>query len=169
MSWDVLIMPADSRQSSEGAKPQSLGDAAQVRAKISKTFPAVNWKDPALGVLQGNGWTIEFNHQATGKTDSIMLNVRGGGDPIASIVKLCKDNGWAAWDGSSGELLNLDAPSAKSWQEFQGYRDQVIASTGRPAESPKFVREHPGLFVSAGILVLVVVMYMAWKSSWRGS
>jgi hypothetical protein len=66
MSWDIFIFSQDPRHLAKGAKPAPLGDAAEVRAKISKSLPDVNWKDPAWGVLEGKGWSIEFNHQTNG-------------------------------------------------------------------------------------------------------
>jgi len=159
MSWDIFIFSTDPRHLSAGTKPHSLGDAADVRAKISKSLPAVNWKDPAVGVLEGKGWSIEFYHQANGATQDIMLSVRGGGDPVASIVKLCKDNGWVALDSSSGKLLNLDVPSSQSWQQFQAYRDQVVASTREPQRQVPH-HEHPGGFLLIGLSAIIVVTYL---------
>ncbi len=163
MSWDVFIFSSDPRLLSEGAKLPSLGGAGEVRNKISKSLPAVNWKDPAWGVLEGKGWSIEFNHQTNGVTDCIMLLVRGGGDPVTSIAKLCQDNGWVALDSSNGELLNLNAPSSNSWQEFQGYRDHVVASKQQPLQRPNVSHEHPGLFLSVSTLVIIFAVYLARK------
>lgn len=90
-----------------------------------------------------------------------MLHVRGGGDPLPAIVSICKSNGWVALDCSSGELISLDAPSSKSWREFQGYRDQIVAST-QVAQRSSFVREH-AVMLSAGILVIIVIAYFVWQ------
>jgi hypothetical protein len=162
-SWDVFIFSTDPRHLSEGTKPPSLGDAASVRAMISQSLPTVDWKNPAWGVLEGKGWSIEFNHQTNGVADSIMLLVRGGGDPATSIVKLCKENGWVALDSSSGELLNLDAPSSKGWRQFQAYRDQIVASAVQPTQRSNVLREHPVLFISTGLWIIVGIVYLARK------
>jgi hypothetical protein len=114
-------------------------------------------------VLDGAGWSIEFNHEANGVTHCVMLLVRGGGDPVTSIVKLCKDNGGVALDSSTGELLSLDSPSPKSWQEFQEYRDHVVGSTEQTPAKQNSLREHPGYVLSAIVLVVIVIIYFAWR------
>jgi hypothetical protein len=96
-----MIFTKDPREFLGETKPPSLGDAGDVRTKISQSLPKVDWTDPAWGILDDNGWSIEFNHQTNGATESLMLHVRGGGDPISAIVKLSKDNGWVAYDTSA--------------------------------------------------------------------
>jgi hypothetical protein len=157
MSWDIMILTKDPREFSGDTKPPPLGGAGEVRTKISKSLPKVDWTDPAWGVLDGNGWSIEFNHETNGITDSIMLHLRGGSDPIVAIVKLCKDNGWVAYDTSADGLLDLAAPSAKSCQEFQAFRDKVIASTEQPPARPSLIRQHPVAFTSVGLLLIIIV------------
>jgi hypothetical protein len=156
-----MIFTKDPRGFTGDTKPPPLGDAGDVRSQITKVLPKVDWHDPAWGILEGSGWSIEFNHQTNGVTESIMLHVRGGGDPLTPITSMCKSNGWIALDCSSGELVNLDAPSSKSWQEFQGFRDKIVAST-QAAPKPSFVREHP-VMLGAGLVVLAVIIYLVWK------
>ncbi|MCA9449858.1 MAG: hypothetical protein KC931_22240, partial [Candidatus Omnitrophica bacterium] len=92
MSWDVVLLnfqgdPPDTDDLSDAFNdPPAMGDAAEIREKVSESLPGVDWSDPAWGVLQGDGWSIEFNHQETGETATMMLHVRGGGDPITSIA-----------------------------------------------------------------------------------
>ena len=132
----------DPRKFTGDTKPPPLGDAGDVRSQITKVLPKVDWHDPAWGILEGSDWSIEFNHKKSGLSEYMMLHVRGGGDPLSAITAMCKSNGWVALDCSSGDLINLDAPSSKSWKEFQGYRDQIVAST-QAAQKPNFVRKHP--------------------------
>jgi hypothetical protein len=162
MSWDVMIFTKDPRTFTGDTGPPPLGDAGDVRLRIAKVFPKVDWRDPAWGVLEGRGWSIEFNHQTNGMTTSIMLHVRGGGDPLTAITSLCRSNGWVALDCSSGELIDLVAPSSKSWREFQEYRNQIGGST-QAAQKPNFVREHPELMLSVGLLAVAVIVHMARK------
>jgi len=103
-----------------------MGDAVEVRSNISKVLPDVDWSDPAWGVLDGDGYSIEFNFQPDGPVTGFMLHVRGGSDPIAAIVKLCSAHGWAAIDTSTGDYIDLQAPSHEGWESFQGFRDQIV-------------------------------------------
>ena len=168
MSWDVMLFkfegePPDFEELPDDFKPPTMGDAAALRRSISASLPGVDWSDPAWGILDGDGWSIEFNHQATGQTDQIMLHVRGGGDPIVAIVKLCKTNGWSAFDTSSGEFLNLDAPSAEGWTGFQEFRDKVVATSTQ--EQPQSLSR--GHYVAIGlgvILVMVIIVVLVMKN-----
>jgi len=133
MSWDVLIQRYDGVPPSVDAIPDdfrfpSMGDASAVRGLISTACPSVDWSDPAWGILDGDGYSIEFNFQEDGEVDSFMLHVRGGGDAISPIVSLCKTNGWVALDTSTGDFMDLESPSDDGWKEFQAFRDQVVAS-----------------------------------------
>jgi hypothetical protein len=61
--------------------------------------------------------------------NSMMLHVRGGGDPIATIAQFAKPQGWSALDCSKMEFLSLENPSQECWQRFQAYRDKILKQT----------------------------------------
>jgi len=126
MSWDVQLL----RPAAAGAPDAPLGPAEEVRASISAIHPAVDWSDPAWGVLEGKDWSIELNTGADPVITSIMLHVRGSGDPVSAIAALCKGTGWSAFDLATGELLDPDKPSADGWADFQGFRGQLLAAAG---------------------------------------
>src|SRR5436309_3480088 len=111
MSWDVMIfsarnLPAGIREPPDDWQAESMGEADDVRTAINASMPDVDWSDRAWGLLDGTGWSIEFNFQADGPVDHFMLHVRGGGNPITPIVALCKKNGWAALDTSTAEFID---------------------------------------------------------------
>jgi hypothetical protein len=108
-----------------------MGQAHSVRARISESLPGVDWSDPAWGVFEGAGYSIEFNFQKDGAVDGFMLHVRGGGDPMEAIARLCATNGWVALDTSTGEFMDLQRPSRDSWESFQAFRDRALATLGR--------------------------------------
>ena len=90
MSWDVMIfsaheLPAGSREPPDDWRPEPMGEADDVRAAINASMAGINWSDPAWGVLDGTGWSIEFDFQAEGPVDHFMLHVRGSGDPITPM------------------------------------------------------------------------------------
>lgn len=103
-----------------------IGEADIVRTEITRLLPNVDWSDPAWGILDGDGYSIEFNLQRDGVVDGFMLHVRGGGDPVSAIARLCSASGWVALDTSTGEFMDLDHPSHEGWASFQSFRDQVI-------------------------------------------
>ena len=103
-----------------------MGDAQDVRQAISGAVPGVDWSDPAWGIHKSEGFSIVFNFQASGPVEAFTLHVRGGGDPLPTIVGLCSLNGWVALDHATGELIDLDHPSQGGWVAFQRFRDKVI-------------------------------------------
>lgn len=108
-----------------------IGEAEMVRTQITRVLPGVDWSDPAWGILDGDGYSIEFNLLSNGVVDGFMLHVRGGGDPVSAIARLCSASGWVALNTSSGEFMDLDHPSHESWESFQSYRDQIVATFSR--------------------------------------
>lgn len=121
MSWDVVILDS-------GEPPQALGPAERVRASISNIVPTVDWSDPAWGTLESEEWSIEFNVGDAPVVESVMLHVRGDGDPLPVIASICATNGWAALDTSTDERLDLAAPSRKGWDDFRALREAVLQS-----------------------------------------
>jgi hypothetical protein len=106
-------------------KAVPLGEASEVRQRISTVLPQVDWTDPAWGTLDGEGFSIEFNTKAEGTIDGLMLHVRGNGDPLPAIGSLCRQNGWAALDMTTGDFLDAANPSRAGWDDFREFRDQI--------------------------------------------
>jgi hypothetical protein len=139
VSWDLLVMAFDGppppiEEWTDDFRPPILGSAIEVRNRISSSFPGVDWKDPSWGYLNDDGYLIEFNVGKEEVVGSFMMHVRGGRNPLESIVKLCRKHGWYAYDCSTGEFIDLDMPSQEGWQGFQSFRDQVIGSLGKDSD-----------------------------------
>lgn len=135
MSWDIMIFKSDEKhrnqQPEDGAQeipPPPMGDAGDVKAKLSQSLPDIDWTDPAWGVLDFDGGSIEFSIQKEGVIDSFMLHVHGGGDPVSIIDNLCLENGWDALDCDSGEFMNSDDASAGDRAEFQKIMDNIMGN-----------------------------------------
>jgi hypothetical protein len=131
MSWDVMLFrfageaPA-SMDDINDAQQLPLGAAADVRAGISAGLTQTSWDDPAWGIFDGDGFSIEFNVGDDDPVDSMMLHVRGGGDAVAAIMSFAAPLSWAALDCSTGEFLDPAAPSERGWKDFQAFRDKII-------------------------------------------
>ncbi len=131
MSWDLSV----------DAPSGSMGTPEEVRKKIADVFSFVDWSDPSMGVVQEAGYTLEFSFDdfedeedegeaaaAGAPVAGFMICVRGGGEPLLKIVKLCKANGWSLGDTGSGEEIDLDNPSNQGWKDFQAFRDKAAGS-----------------------------------------
>ena len=135
MSWDVLVLnlggkpPPSDAADADPVGP--LGPAAQVRRRIAKHLPGVDWSDPASGLYERDGFTIEFRAGDDDPIDLIMLHVRGGGDAIRALLQFANPNGWALLDCSTSEFLDPENPSAEGWEGFQAFRDKAARTPKR--------------------------------------
>jgi hypothetical protein len=132
MSWDVVVLNYGGEMSPEemlDAEPVGpLGPAAQVRKRIAKHLPGVDWSDPVWGLYKGDGFTIEFNTGKDDPIDTIMLHVRGGGDAIPALLGFANPNRWSLLDCSTSEFLDPENPSAEGWEGFQAFRDKALGA-----------------------------------------
>jgi len=134
MSWEVIIYnfegdpPVSMDDLPEDYIPPSLGDSEEVREKLSASLPDIDWSEPSAGLLEGDGWTMEFNIRESEEVERIVLHIRGSGNPIQSICRFCLENEWEALDCATGEFINLANPSPESWKEFQDFHDEVLNS-----------------------------------------
>lgn len=131
MSWDVMLLnlggqPPDLAKFEKDFEPPPLGNAQDVRDRISASAPTVDWADPTWGILFCDAWSIEFSLGKNEVVDSAMLHVRGGGDPVTFILRLCSANCWAAFDLSTGDFISPDNLSTAAWEEFQQFRDRAL-------------------------------------------
>jgi hypothetical protein len=141
MSWDVVICHANGRSHAadrpEECQDNSLGDAAEVRNRLSAYFDELEWLDSSWGLLLGERFSLEFRLNAASPVESITLHVRGSGDPLGTIASLCKHFGWHALDRATGQLLDLDNPRSQGWIEFQAFRERVLKQYRRPLDKQR--------------------------------
>ncbi len=142
MSWDVMIFNTTGsvrphiEQFTE-SDYQPLGSAVDVRERLSNIVPDIDWTDPAWGIYEGDGFSIEFNVGTEDPIDTMMLHARGSGDAIKAIVNFARPLGWSALDCSTDEFLDLDRPSHDGWEEFKVFRNKVYKQTSHSDESER--------------------------------
>ncbi len=137
MSWDVIVFDFDGKPPAnilglpDDYEIPEIGASDVVRKAISSGFPATDWSDTGWGVVDGDGWSIEFNIGQEAEVGQMMIwHVRGSGDPVTPIAALCKAQGWSPLDSVDSQFLDLDAPSTEGWEHFQAFRDQILAKGG---------------------------------------
>jgi len=111
-----------------------LGTGDEVRSRISAHLPHVDWSHPAWGLYAGNGFTFEFSVGPEEPVVSFAIHVRGGGDPIADLLRFAVLNGWHLLDWSTGEPIDPASPSYAGWHGWQAYRDKIRSREGSGAE-----------------------------------
>jgi len=137
MSWDVFLMSKkidfDSPESQQMQKEDlpSLGKKEEIIQKLTQLLPDLDYSDTSWGLLRDNIHSIEFNTGAEEVVASIMLHIRGGGNPAQIIEKVCTAMGWYALDCSTGEYLQFDQKDQASFEAWQGFRDKIV---GRPSD-----------------------------------
>lgn len=91
-----------------------LGMAEEVRKAVSRALPGIDWTEAVQGVYEGRSYSIEVELPSRGVVDSFGLHVRGSGNPLPVIARLCRQNGWVAFESAAGTFLDLDDHSWES-------------------------------------------------------
>ena len=131
MSWDVLLtrLPEHVRSIGEIPKdyrPQALGPRSEVGEALAIAVPSVDMTDPAWGMLEGPGWSIELNIGHADPVDAIMLHIRGSGDDVLThVFRMAAELTCHVVDCSDGELITEGATG--QWHAWQEFRNRVIA------------------------------------------
>lgn len=125
MSWDVAIVkikgPFRPIAEVEDTDYASIGSHTAVVRAIRAEFPTAKWsKDKTHATFNGGDFSIEFDLSSVEDANTVVLNVRGSGDPIPAILKLTQANGWVAVDCSTSEFIDPANPSHEGWEGYRG-------------------------------------------------
>jgi hypothetical protein len=92
----------------------------------SSTAAEKEWSSRAKfkGLYEGQGFTLELFVQ-DGQISFFHIDVRGGGNPMPLLARLCSMHKWAIND-VTGKVVDLSLPTAPGWEEFTQWRDQAI-------------------------------------------
>jgi hypothetical protein len=135
VSWDVLILHPESTSEPPEDRPRlkPLGMAEEVRRAVSRALPGIDWTEPVQGSYDSRGCSIDVELPSRGVVDSVGLHVRGIGNPLPAIMRLCRQNGWVAFDSAAGTFLDLEDPSPEGWKSgfLRGARLQALAQLHR--------------------------------------
>ena len=126
--------PPPVEQMSSDWRGECLGSQTEVRGKISRVLPEVDWSDPSWGIFDGDGFSFEFNVGGEDPSDGFMIHVRGGGAAVTQLLKLAASTGWYLLDCSQGEWLHHCKDPEAGWTGFQAYREQVFSKINNQAE-----------------------------------
>ena len=131
MSWDIFIANFPRDMSRLGDLPRDfklspLGARSELINRIRQILPGADFKDPAWGIFEGDGFSIEFNIGKEENCDGLMLHVRGGGSrAMATIAELLQRLQLRGIDCQTSEFFSYEA-AERSFGQWQKYRDQVI-------------------------------------------
>ncbi|WP_070138637.1 hypothetical protein [Crocinitomix algicola] len=126
MSWDVVLLKEKFDSNNKDYQPPTLGKKTELISKLTKIIPNLDFTDTNWGVMEGDGFSIEFNIGNTEDVDSIMLHIRGGGEPTKVIQRIMQEFKWESLDCSTGNFMELNNISTESWMKFQSWRDKIF-------------------------------------------
>ena len=96
-----------------------LGKRKDVVTAIEATFPGIEREGPSDLLYRDGDLSIGFGLEGRDPVDSVMLEVRGEGDPITPLLELATRRGWVVLDASTSEFLDPDNPAPEG---YEGYR-----------------------------------------------
>jgi hypothetical protein len=173
VSWDVLILHPDSAAAPPDGDPQlrPLGLADEVRRAVSRALPGIEWDAPVQGSYRGVAVSVDVELPSQGVVDSVALHLRGLGNPMPVIVRLCRQNDWVAFDSAAGTFLDLKEPSPERWENGVLFRAQMQAlaqlhrARERQAAPPGRLRRFSRrrlLRLATLLLSLLALIALAW-------
>jgi hypothetical protein len=106
-------------------------------------------KPQLRAVLETEDLSVEFWAPDAPVIKCLFADVRGWGNPVPTLARLCLPNGWSVIDtakflklmqsgvkdAGSQALVDLTTPQSSAWEEFCGWRDQVIDDIQDPGEN----------------------------------
>lgn len=143
MPWEIRIVASKNQ-------PIPLGQRDDVVARVAKALPgAVLERQPSpppelLAEMpeivrenfasrrilnadyEADGFSLQLYADDSPVLDSIGIEVRGNGNPLAALAELCLPNGWLAINVADGTEINLSAVSSPEWERFRAWRDRTI-------------------------------------------
>lgn len=136
MSWDIMLINSPRKPNLNGEDPDlpAFPPQSVLIETFKRVYPESHFSDDGWGSSDAEDHSIEIN---LGNDDdepqtSITVFVRGGSNPVARIVQLCKLAGWQAYDTTMGDYIDLENPSKNGFDGWQSYRDQVIRDVETP-------------------------------------
>lgn len=146
MSWDVIIRRADS---------EPLGDLATVRKQIAAALPGVEFysedgdailaslhrggveitddiremfesKTLEKALYESEGYSFEFYGLEEQPLCELHVGLRGSGDAISALARLCGPHSWVAVEDGTLEPIDLASGQAPGWDFFRGYVNRAV-------------------------------------------
>jgi len=74
---------------------------------------------------EGDGFSPDFRLSGDPRVESLTVDVRRSGHPLAPLAHLCAPNGWHGLDVQTGIFLDLSKRAETSWQRFCESRDRT--------------------------------------------
>jgi hypothetical protein len=71
-------------------------------------------------------FSLEFIGCNAGDLQSFSIHIRGDGNPLPVLSKICLPFGWSVREDDTGNLLDLGGPLPEQWENFRKWRDRIL-------------------------------------------
>jgi hypothetical protein len=142
MPWEIRIV------NDEGDMP--LGTKQVVVDWVAKALPGVHLQQPPLpppedpatfpeavreafarpkleAVYEEEAFSIEFYCGDEPEIRCLHADVRGNGNPLPILARLCLPRGWAVVSAADLSKVDLSSGEANQWKGFCDWRDRAIS------------------------------------------
>jgi hypothetical protein len=92
---------------------------------LIEIFPDADFTDPTWGIVERDGYSIEFNISEEHDITSFMLHIRGDNRLLEAIELIHNNTGWRPMDE---ELIDFNGDPGKGLRQWQNAREQVLES-----------------------------------------
>ena len=117
MSWDLSVVgfrntPPPMADMDGTVREQPLGDRVQVQNFLNCIADQIVWHGLDMGILTGDGFSIEFILGNNDPVSSFVMHVRGDVSAMNVLQSIAAQPGWYVVDSSSSEWWHhMDDPS----------------------------------------------------------
>jgi hypothetical protein len=132
MSWDLTVMDLPDYVVTVDDIPQDfkgslLGPRSDLIARILEVVPQANFTDPAWGLIDGPGFSIELDMGKADQVQSFTFHVREGDLAVGVIAEILGYLSLRAVDPQSESGTIFTPKSAiESLETWRAYRDSVV-------------------------------------------
>lgn len=114
MAWELTVRHSNGHR---------LGSPKEVMAALSRALPELQWHERetlprTVGCLEDGGFSLEIYGLDDDPVEDFYLDVRGGGDPIPTLMRLKTQARWSIQELALGRSLD-EAQMRERWAGLQ--------------------------------------------------
>ena len=130
MSWYILVqeMPSDAVRIADipdDFQPAPLGPRDVLIEQIKAIVPAADFTDPAWGLIDGPGFSVEVSLGEGEVVQGFAFHVRGGDAAAGLVADILESLGLRAFDMTTGEFFD-PLHATESLRQWRSYRNRVV-------------------------------------------
>ena len=126
MSWDVFVqdVPAGARTLADIPDdfiPKVVGRRSNIIEKIKQVVPSADFSNPALGLIEGEDFSVEVNLGSSETVTSFAFHARGSDKAAGVISDILTHLNVRALDSGTGEFFDHGRAAAglRRWREYK--------------------------------------------------